>query len=141
MLPGIYERLVRSHEWEEVVRLQAEDRALLEGVSESRRRQLLQDEVASRIPALLDAVAAGGKDEAERARYELTAIAKVLRVLREQVAGLDSETDLPSDQFKVLRAIHEPGRQLVLPRTGFQKSWLFTSAKSEPSLWSASISS
>ena len=135
MLPGIYERLVRSHEWEEVVKLQAEDRVLLEGVSETRRRQLLQDEVASRIPALLDAVASGGKDEAERARYELAVIAKVLRVLREEVAGVHSEAELPSDQFKILRAIHEPGRHLVLPRTGFQKSWLFTSAKSEPSLF------
>ena len=63
MRPGIYERLVRESEVAELQQLEAAGRAWVEGVTEAVRRDLLLDELASRIPELLDLAASTASDE------------------------------------------------------------------------------
>ena len=135
MRPGIYERLIREGEEAELQRLETDGRAWVDGVSESVRRHLLLDEIASRIPELLDLAASSSGDAVEQAQSELRLIAKMLSAARdgEEARGL---MPLPALNLKLLRAIHEPQNRPVLPRTGFSKPWLFTSGKGEPSLYS-----
>ena len=135
MRPGIYERLVREGEEAELQQLEAAGRAWVDGVSESERRDLLLDDLASRIPELLDRAASSSGDEVEQAQSELRVIAKMLRAARDG-AGDDLVAPLPASALRLLRAIHEPQIRPVLPRTGLSKPWLFTSGKGEPSLYS-----
>ena len=135
MRPGIYERLVREGEEAELQQLEAAGRAWVDGVSESERRDLLLDDLASRIPELLDRAASSSGDEVEQAQNELRVIAKMLRAARDG-AGDDLVAPLPASALRLLRAIHEPQIRPVLPRTGLSKPWLFTSGKGEPSLYS-----
>ncbi len=72
MRPGIYERLVREGEEAELQQLEAAGRAWVDGVSESERRDLLLDDLASRIPELLDRAATSSGDEVARLRAETT---------------------------------------------------------------------
>ena len=72
MRPGIYERLVREGEEAELQQLEAAGRAWVDGVSESERRDLLLDDLASRIPELLDRAASSSGDEVTRLRAETT---------------------------------------------------------------------
>ena len=83
MRPGIYERLVREGEEAELQQLEAAGRAWVDGVSESERRDLLLDDLASRIPELLDRAASSSGDEVEQAQNELRVIAKMLRAARD----------------------------------------------------------
>ena len=135
MRPGIYERLVRESEVAELQQLEAAGRAWVEGVTEAARRDLLLDELASRIPELLDLAASTASDEVEQAQNELRLIAKMLRAARDGAAD-GSAAPLPAEDLRLLRAIHEPQIRPVLPRTGLSRPWLFTSGRGEPSLYS-----
>ena len=134
MRKGIYERLVREGEEAEVSRLESEGRAWVDSVSELARRDLLLDDLAARIPSLLDAVASTSDDSAEQARSELRLIAQMLRAVRDSAPG-DASAPLPSADMRLLRAVHEPRIRPTLPRIGLKRPWLFTSGKSEPSLY------
>ena len=132
---GIYERLVREDENDDLRTLESEGRAWLETPSENQRHRLLIDEFTAHIPELLDAVASGSQQDSEAARLELKLIAELLRAARSCVP----ETKLPSPpstDVRVLHAVHEPNLRPVIPRTGLRQPWLFTSAKGEPSLYS-----
>jgi superfamily II DNA or RNA helicase/HKD family nuclease len=131
---GIYQRLVREGEWDEIQRLEREGRAWTDVPGETERRQLLADEFAARVPELLDAAASGSEQEAEAARRELKLMAALMQAARSSVPA--SALPLPSAEVRVLRAIHEPSLRPTLPRTGLRHPWLFTSAKGEPSLYS-----
>lgn len=131
---GIYQRLVREGEWDELQRLEREGRAWIDVPDEAERRQLLADEFSARVPELLDAVASGTEQEAEAARRELKLMAALMQAARASVPA--SALPLPSPELRVLRAIHEPSLRPTLPRTGLRHPWLFTSAKGEPSLYS-----
>lgn len=135
MRQGIYERLVREGEEAEISRLEAEGRAWVDGVPESARRDLLLDDLAARVPELLDVVASSTADKSEQARNELRLIAQMLRAARESTTE-HSPAPLPAADLRLLRAVHEPQIRPVLPRTGLKRPWLFTSGKSEPSLYS-----
>lgn len=132
---GIYERLVREGEEAEVEKLESEGRAWVTSVSASTLRDLLVDEISSRVPELLDIVASAAADEAERARMELQLIAKMLRAAREEYPA-EGAAPLPVRDLRFLRAVHEPQIRPVLPSTGLNRPWLFTSGKGEPSLYS-----
>jgi superfamily II DNA or RNA helicase/HKD family nuclease len=135
MRPGIYERLVREGEENEVRQLEAEGRAWVATVSEAARRDLLLDELASRIPELLDVAASSSADAADQARNELRLIAQMLRAAR-GVTGDGVVQPLPAAELRLLRAVHEPEIRPILPQTGLNRPWLFTSGKGQPSLYS-----
>jgi superfamily II DNA or RNA helicase/HKD family nuclease len=132
--PGLYERLVREDEWAELRALEAQGRAWIEVPSQARRRELLLDEFASRVPELLDRASSSGGEEAEAARQELRLIAELMRAARAAVPSV-SMPAMPAEEPLLLRAVHEPDRRPVLPRTGLRQPWLFTSARAEPSLY------
>jgi superfamily II DNA or RNA helicase len=132
---GIYERLVRDGEWEEVQKLVLEGRAWVDEPSDPQRRQLLADEFAARIPELLDIVTSGCEEDAEAAQRELRLIAALLKAARDSGASPES-LPAPHASVRILRAVHEPERKPHLPRTGLRNSWLFTSAKGDPTLYS-----
>jgi superfamily II DNA or RNA helicase/HKD family nuclease len=132
---GIYERLVREDEYDDLKRLESEDRVWLEIPSAAQRRHLLIDEFTAHIPELLDAVTSGSDQDSESARRELKLMAELLRATR----SCAPDTKLPappSSDVLVLHAVHEPKRRPAFPRTGLRQPWLFTSAKGEPSLYS-----
>jgi superfamily II DNA or RNA helicase/HKD family nuclease len=133
-VPGLYERLVREDEWAELQALQAQGRAWIEVPGQARLRELLLEEFASRVPELLDLASGGSSEEAEAARRELRLLADLMRAARASVPAA-ALTALPSEEPRLLRAIHEPNRRPVLPRTGLRQPWLFTSARAEPSLY------
>lgn len=135
MRQGIYERLVREGEEAEVNRLVDEGRAWVDGVPEALRRDMLLDDLASRIPELLDIAASASDDKAEQARSELRLIAQMLRAARD-ANPTEGLAPLPAADLRLLRAVHEPQIRPVLPRTGLKRPWLFTSGRGEPSLFS-----
>lgn len=135
MRDGIYERLVREGEEAEVERLRAEGRAWVDDVSEVARRDLLMDELASRIPELLDAAASAAEDKAAQAREELRLVAEMMRAAR-ALTRADVPAPLPAAEMRLLHAVHEARLPPVLPRTGLRRPWLFTSGRGEPSLYS-----
>lgn len=135
MRQGIYERLVREGEEAEVDRLVDEGRAWVDGVPEALRRDLLLDDLASRIPELLDIASSTTEDKAEQARSELRLIAQMLRAARDS-SSTDASAPLPAAELRLLRAVHEPQIRPTLPRTGLKRPWLFTSGRGEPSLYS-----
>ena len=132
---GIYERLVREGEWDEIQQLVREGRAWIDTPGEVQRRQLLVDEFTARVPDLLDAAASGSDQEAQAARQELKLMAALMQAARASVPAATALA-LPSADVRVLHAIHEPDHRPTLPRTGLRHPWLFTSAKGEPSLYS-----
>jgi hypothetical protein len=107
MRQGIYERLVREGEEAEIARLEAEGRAWVDGVPDSARRDLLLDDLAARIPELLDLAASSSNDKAEQARSELRLIAQMLRAARESTTQ-NSPAPSPAADLRLLRAVHEP---------------------------------
>jgi superfamily II DNA or RNA helicase/HKD family nuclease len=132
---GIYERLVREDEYDDLRRLESENRVWLEIPSAAQRRHLLIDEFTAHIPELLDAVASGSDQDSETARRELKLMADLLRATRSSVPDSKLPSMTASDVL-VLHAVHEPNLRPIFPRTGLRQPWLFTSAKGEPSLYS-----
>lgn len=133
LLNGLYDRLVYSDEVAQIDSLVQEERALVSEPSVTQRREHLVDEMASRLPELLDDVTSSLEDKAEQARLELRLIAHMLREARVQ-ARTSPDTSEPAEPLRVLKAVHAPNTPPQLPQTGLRRPWIFTSARSDPSL-------
>lgn len=132
---GLYERLVYADEAVQLNTLVETRQALIDAPSEVQRREHLIHEVASRLPELLDEVVTASEGKAEQARAELRLIAHLLREARLQTKGA-SAPRVPAEPLRVLRAVHPPNAPPVLPLTGLRRPWIFTSARTDPSLLS-----
>ena len=133
LLNGLYDRLVYSDEVAQIDRFVQAKRALVSEPSIIQRREHLVDEIASRIPELLDEVTSSQEDTAEQARLELRFIAHMLREARAR-ARTSPDTSEPAEPLRVLKVVHAPNAPPQLPQTGLRRPWIFTSARSDPSL-------
>lgn len=128
---GFFERLVTHDEHEQLGRIMEAGQATIDVPSKTERRNLLISEVVARLPELLDQVSKGGSSISEQASAELTLIS---RLLREARTDEDSKSLTPVEPLQILRSIHSPNTKPTFPQTGLRQPWLFTSARSEPSL-------
>lgn len=130
---GLYDRLVSEHEADALDELANSDRALIKPASQAQRREHLINQLTSRLPELLDSASSDSADKAEQSRTELKLIAHLLREAR---AGKEDESDaaLPAYPLRILHSLHAPTRATVSPETGLRQPWIFTSARSDPSL-------
>lgn len=129
---GLYDRLIDEQEQAELTELAAANRALIKPASATQSREHLIDELTARLPELLDAVASASKDKVQQAQAELQLIAHLLREARQQAAQAVVAT--PAFPLQILQALHEPDQSPQLPETGLRRPWIFTSARSDPSL-------
>lgn len=130
---GLYDRLIYSDEAAQIEELADTQRALISEPSSSQRREHLIDEMASRLPELLDDVVSLSEDKADQARIELQLIAHMLREAR-SLAKTSPEPRHPAEPLKLLKAVHAPNAPPQLPQTGLRRPWIFTSARNDPSL-------
>ncbi len=130
---GLYDRLINQDEVAYLDSLAAVNGALIEQPSRTQRREHLIDAITSRLPELLDIVANGAEGNVAQSRAELQLIAHLLREAR-KLGGDDADLALPVEPLRVLRALHPPNAVPVLPQTGLRYPWLFTSARTDPSL-------
>lgn len=130
---GLYERLVYADEAIQLATLENAGQAMLTTPSSAQRREHLIHEITARLPEMLDAAATGNEGQAEQARAELALIAHLLREARTQAASTTS-LRTPAVPLKLLRAVHAPHVAPQLPATGMRHPWIFTSARSDPSL-------
>ncbi|NGZ88544.1 DEAD/DEAH box helicase family protein [Duganella aceris] len=130
---GLYDRLVSKAESAALDELANADQALIKPASQAQRREHLINELTSRLPELLDAASSDSEDKAEQSRTELKLIAHLLREAR---SGKEDNNDatLPAYPLRMLHALHQPNRAPVSPETGLRQPWIFTSARSDPSL-------
>ncbi len=133
LLPaGLYDRLVAEQESAELEALATQQRALIKPATAAQSRNHLIDELTARLPELLDAVASANQDKTAAAQAELQLIAHLLREARQQT----SQAPIPTPAFplRILQALHQPDQAPQLPETGLRRPWIFTSARSDPSL-------
>lgn len=128
---GFFERLVTEDEYEILGQLRDAGQATLTAPSKAERRNLLIDEVMTRLPELLDQVAKGKDAHDEQASAELLLIS---RLLREARSAEEAESSALAEPLQLLRSIHPPNTNPTYPETGLRQPWLFTSARNEPSL-------
>lgn len=134
LLPqGLYERLVYADEIDQLQVLADAQCASIDQPTKAQRREHLIHEVSSRLPELLDIVANSTEGNLEQSRAELKLIAHLIREARLN-ANDDSELRTLADPLRLLRALHPPNVVPNLPLTGLRRPWLFTSARSDPSL-------
>ena len=133
LVDGLYDRLIYENESEEISALADASRVQWGPLSAVQSREYLIEELAARLPALLDDLATEGDDRAGKARSEVKLIAHLLREARLQAVHSDRLPVL-QEPLKVLRAIHPPDAPPILPVTGLRRPWLFTSARNNPSL-------
>lgn len=131
---GLYDRLVSAEESSLVDALTSDDMALITSPTQAQRREYLLSHLAQRLPDLLDAVSAAQDSNDEKARAELKLIAHLLREARLTAKLPDASNELPGEPLRVLHAIHAPTTPPTLPETGLRRPWIFTSARSDPSL-------
>jgi superfamily II DNA or RNA helicase/HKD family nuclease len=131
---GLYDRLIYSDEASGIDGLIEANRALVSEPSKVQRREHLLGEITSRLPELLDDVASSEEGKAEQSRAELKLVAHLLREARLQ-ANESSELRTPAEPLRVLKALHAPNAPPMLPQTGLRRPWIFTSARSDPSLF------
>ncbi|WP_114971071.1 DUF3427 domain-containing protein [Rhodoferax ferrireducens] len=127
---SLYDRLVYEDEVGELTRLGNQNRALLKEPTSHQRRELIVAELVRRLPELLDA-AAGDAEASEKAKAEIQLMRQILVSLRVRDAEDDRVIAIPP---QVLRSIHNSSADTVSPSTGLRHPWLFTSAKSDPSM-------
>lgn len=130
---GLYERLVYADEIDQLQALADAHCALVDQPTQAQRREHLIHEISSRLPELLDIVANVTEGHLEQARAELKLIAHLIREARLN-ANDDSEPRALADPLRLLRALHSPNAVPSIPLTGLRRPWLFTSARSDPSL-------
>src|SRR5437899_2968054 len=130
---GLYERLVYDDEAADLDAMAASHCAVIGLPSQAQRREHLIDEVTSRLPELLDAISSGSDGSAEQARAEVKLIAHMLREARLERSD-KSDVQLPAEPLRILRAVHAPDAVPTFPQTGLRRPWIFTSARSDPSL-------
>jgi hypothetical protein len=128
---GLYERLIYDDETALVDEMAAAHCAVVSQPSQAQRREHLIDEVAARLPELLDAISSGSDVSAEQARAEVKLIADMLRVARQEEK---SDASTLAEPLRLLRAVHAPNVSPIFPQTGLRRPWIFTSARSDPSL-------
>lgn len=134
LLPqGLYERLVSSDETREIDAMVTANRAWVSTPSTAQRREHLIDELAARLPELLDAVAGTTDGNTDQARAELKLIAHLLREARLK-QDQDAAVVAPAEPLRMLHALHAPNIIPIMPETGLRRPWIFTSARSDPSL-------
>lgn len=130
---GLYERLIYDDEVEQLQTLVDAHCALVDKPTQAQRREHLIHEVSSRLPELLDIVANAVEGNLEQSRAELKLIAHLIREARLN-ANDDSELRVLADPLRLLRALHPPNAVPSIPLSGLRRPWLFTSARSDPSL-------
>ena len=129
---GLYERLIYEDESVEVDAMVAKHCAVLVEPSQAQRREYLIDELTARLPELLDAIARDSEGSAEQERAEVKLIAHMLREARLE-KNIDDEPVI-AEPLRLLRAVHAPKATPMWPPTGLRRPWIFTSARSDPSL-------
>jgi len=132
---GLYERLIYADEADQLQELADAHCAQIDQLTQTQRREHLIYEVSSRLTELLDMVANSAEGRVEQARAELKLIAHLIREARLN-ANDDSELRTLADPLRLLRALHPPNADPIIPLTGLRRPWLFTSARSDPSLLS-----
>jgi superfamily II DNA or RNA helicase/HKD family nuclease len=131
---GLYERLIMQDEAAMLDALALAKGALIAAPTQAQRREYLVHALTSRLPELLDIVASGTKNDVDQSKAELQLIAALLRAAR-KASGDEATKDVaPAEPLRVLRALHPPGVVPALPQTGLWHPWIFTSARSDPSL-------
>ena len=130
---GLYDRLIYSDESIELNSLDEFNQALIEAPSEAQRREHLIYEITERLPELLDDIGLGSNKESEKAQAELKLIGHLLREGRLQTKNKSGDR-MPAEPLRILKALHNPNAPPALPLTGLRRPWLFTSARSDPSL-------
>ncbi len=130
---GLYERLVYADEADQLASLAETHQALIDEPTAVQRREHLIHELTCRLPELLDEVASKAEGKAEQALAELKLIACLLREARIQTNTTVVQR-VPAEPLRVLRALHPPNAPPMLPMTGLRRPWIFTSARSDPSL-------
>ncbi len=128
---GLYDCLIYDDEVSALAGLTEQHRALLETPTAYQRREQFLDELAHCLPELLDAAAAGGVDAAAKARLEIEFIRRLLMTLRLETSQPARTLAIPPQRLK---SVHSPNTEVAYPGTGLRHPWLFTSAKSDPSL-------
>ena len=130
---GLYDRLINEDEVASLDAIAAAFGALIDKPSRAQQREHLIDSLTARLPELLDIVVKGVKEDAEQSRAELQLIAHLLREARKQ--GHDDAGDaVPAQPLRVLRALHAPNIVPIMPQTGLRQPWIFTAARTDPSL-------
>jgi superfamily II DNA or RNA helicase/HKD family nuclease len=130
---GLYDRLINENEVTALDAVAAAFGALIDKPSRAQQREHLIDSLTTRLPALLDIVASGADGNADQSRAELQLIAHLLREAR-KLGGDDVIDSPPAEPLRVLRALHAPSIVPILPQTGLRQPWIFTSARTDPSL-------
>lgn len=128
---GFFERLITQGELEQIGVLREAGQATIEAPSKAERRDLLISAVSERLPDLLDQISSNNHTATEQARAELMLISRLLREARNEE---DEVSQGFAEPLQILRSIHEPNAAPRFPETGLRQPWLFTSARSEPSL-------
>lgn len=93
--------------------------------------QRLSEAIAQQLAQVLDDVEG---DVTERQQGQLELANGLLRHVRQQLAGPETDTDLLAQPLQVLRAIHRGAAASQWPQTGLALPWLFTAGKGSPSL-------
>jgi len=127
---GLYDRLVYEDEIGELTSLSDQHRALVEAPTSHQRREQFITELLHRLPELLDAASSGQVDASEKAKTEIELIRHLLMSLRSQGKD-DRPLAMPP---LLLKSVHAPNAEIAFPATGLRRPWLFTSARSDPSL-------
>ena len=130
---GLYDRLINEDEAASLDSVAAAFGALIDKPSRAQQREHLIDLLTARLPELLDIVAEGEVGNAEQSRAELQLIAHLMREAR-RLSGEGSIDAVPAEPLRVLRALHAPSIVPILPQTGLRHPWIFTSARTDPSL-------
>lgn len=127
---GLYDRLVYEDEVGELTRLSQQQRALVSSPTAHQRREQFIAELVQRLPELLDAASAGQPDAIDKAKAEIELIRQLLIRLRTPSVD-DRMLAMP---LQLLKSVHAPNAEVAMPTTGLRHPWLFTSARSDPSL-------
>jgi superfamily II DNA or RNA helicase/HKD family nuclease len=128
---GLYDRLIYEDEIGKVAGLADQRRALIEAPTSHQRREQFIAELIHLLPELLDDAASGHTESGEKARVEIELIRRLLMTLRAEHGQVDRTLAIPA---RLLKSIHAPDTDVAFPATGLRHPWLFTSAKSDPSL-------
>ena len=128
---GLYDRLVYEDEIGKLAALADQRRALIEAPTSHQRREQFIAELVHRLPELLDDAASGHTEAGEKAKAEIELIRRLLMMLRMDHGPVDRTLAMPP---QLLKSIHAPNTDVAFPATGLRHPWLFTSAKSDPSL-------
>ncbi len=127
---GLYDRLVYEDEVGELASLAQQQRALVLPPTAHQRREQFIAELVQRLPELLDAASAGQPDASDKARAEIELIRQLLIGLRSSEQSVRPLAMPP----QLLKSVHAPNAEVTMPATGLRHPWLFTSARSDPSL-------